>query len=772
MAQASETAATTDGQGIDGWFTPGRFAAVLGVLICACFPQVVSGLEVFAFGDSSQFAYPMAFYWREAFWRGEIPLWNPLSSCGIPFLAQWNTMVLYPPTLFYLLLPFSWGYGLFCLGHLFWAGLGMYCLAHRWTSHRLAAAVAGGAFAFSGLTWYGLMWPHLLAALAWMPWVILTAERAWLEGGRMLVFAALAGAMQMLSGGAEAILQTWIIIPALGAAEYARSCKASAGPKPRTLVWRFGLVGLWVGALAAAQLLPFLDLLWHSQRSAYYGHSQITSLASLPWAGVANLFVPLFHCVRASAGVYAQAGQSWLGSCYLGIGIVALAAVALWRVRQSKVWLLAGLALLGWWMALGHAAGLYGVAKAVVPVIGMVRFPVKFIMLVAFALPLLAAYGLSWVLQLPAARWSAEKKLLRGLVLGVIAITALIVCAAWVFPIDQKEGLRVSGNAVPRLLFLLLGAGGVALLKSGRLELKTNRFLQLALVAVLWLDIFTHAPNLSPTVPRSLLEPNLARDCFKWDQELTAGAARAMESRETFWKVLPSGSSDLELDVKMRRLTLFMNYSLLDEVPKIDGFYSSDIREYYDVFGSVYFKTNRANGLKDFLGIAYECQIADGPEWRRRPSALPMITAGQQPEFCSEPDALAALTADAFAPLRSVYLPLEARGQVAAAGPVKARVVSSRFAAQHVEAEVEAEAPTLMVVAQAYYPRWQACVDGRPARLWRANHAFQAVEIPAGKHQISLVYRDNAFRRGVAISLFSLLGCALGLRRPRPGRAQ
>src|SRR5437762_7446827 len=155
------------------WFTPGRFAVLLAVLIIIFFPDVVLGARTFIFRDYGLFGYPVAFYHRESFWRGEIPLWNPLNECGLPFLAQWNTLVLYPGSLFYLLLPLSWALGVFCLAHLFLAGLGMYCLARRWTRSRLAASVAGLAFSFNGFALNCLMWPNYAASLGWLPWVIL-----------------------------------------------------------------------------------------------------------------------------------------------------------------------------------------------------------------------------------------------------------------------------------------------------------------------------------------------------------------------------------------------------------------------------------------------------------------------------------------------------------------------------------------------------------------------------------------------------------------------
>src|SRR6266542_5936027 len=136
---------------IEAQFTPGRFALVLAIGIFAAYPEVVLGMRTFFFRDFGYFGYPLAFYHRESFWRGELPLWNPLSNCGLPFLAQWNTMALYPGSPFYLLFPLSWSLGVFCLLHQFLAGLGMYFLARNWTGCRLAASVAGLAFALNGL---------------------------------------------------------------------------------------------------------------------------------------------------------------------------------------------------------------------------------------------------------------------------------------------------------------------------------------------------------------------------------------------------------------------------------------------------------------------------------------------------------------------------------------------------------------------------------------------------------------------------------------------
>ena len=69
------------------WLTPSRFAVLLVVLTLAAFPQVFLGIQTFVYRDFGVFSYPIAYHWRESFWQGEIPLWNPLSNYGAPFLA-------------------------------------------------------------------------------------------------------------------------------------------------------------------------------------------------------------------------------------------------------------------------------------------------------------------------------------------------------------------------------------------------------------------------------------------------------------------------------------------------------------------------------------------------------------------------------------------------------------------------------------------------------------------------------------------------------------
>jgi uncharacterized membrane protein YfhO len=63
----------------------------------------------------------------------------------------------------------------------------------------------------------------------------------------------------------------------------------------------------------------------------------------------------------------------------------------------------------------------------------------------------------------------------------------------------------------------------------------------------------------------------------------------------------------------------------------------------------------------------------------------------------------------------------------------------------------------------AAYPGWQATVDGSPAQIERANHAFTGVVVSPGKHRVQFLYRPAAFRVGLYLSLGTLFVMAAGL---------
>jgi hypothetical protein len=168
------------------------------------------------------------------------------------------------------------------------------------------------------------------------------------------------------------------------------------------------------------------------------------------------------------------------------------------------------------------------------------------------------------------------------------------------------------------------------------------------------------------------------------------------------------------------------------------------------------------------MGVSQITSTTNICSWQSRKTFLPLVTAGQIPFFFDDYSAWHALSQSNFYGNQVVILPEKARAFVTVTNRTNARVLSSKFEMETVDTIVEADAPSLVVIAQSYYHDWRAYVDDRPATLLRANYAFQAVQVPAGTHKIHLAYVDRAFQIGAAISITAWLGSLICLiRLPR-----
>lgn len=722
---------------------PVHFLGLLAALFLAAYPDVLLGGRSFFYRDYGVLAYPTIHYQRECFWAGEMPWWNPYSNCGAPFLAQWGTMTLYPGTLLYLLLPLPWSLGLFCLLHLLAGGWGMYAWARRWTQDGLAASLAGVAYTFSGLALSCLLWPNYTVALAWAPWFLLVGENALTSGGRAVVLATLAGTCQLLAGAPEASVLTWLLFGALAMLHAWRT---------RRWLPTLGIAAvviLLTLALSAVQLLPFLDLLAHSQRDASFATAK---WAMPPW-GFLHLIVPLFRTFQNFQGLFFQTGQEFFSSTYLGMGVVALAALACAQRREPRVWLLAALALGALLLAPGPASPLYRLWRELVPLAGLARYPVKALLLLQLVIPMLAALGLAALsTQASGDPARARRQLIAAGALGLVGATVALVWNRLApFPLEQWPALLE--NTVLRLVFLGLALASLwAALSQPRPQMRWVA--ALGFLLAVWADYQWHVPRQNPTLPGNLLAPAAT----PMAGQLPLGRGRVFITPAAEDILLRSRVPDLQQDFVGKRLALWSNLNLLDGVAKVNGSATLQVREQAQVQSWLYeSSTNSYPALQAFLGVHWTSSPSNVTDWVPAPGALPLITAGQGPEFLSDEAAGQRLRAPDFDPARRVFLPETSRDQIHAGAVAEVAVTNVTFDRQRVAFETTAASPALVVVAQSFHPGWQARVDGQPALLHRANVAFQALEVPAGFHQVELCYAAPGFRAGLGISGVALL---------------
>jgi Bacterial membrane protein YfhO len=739
----------------DGGWTLRRFAAALAVLIFAAFPKVCLGLYTFVHRDFGLFGYPLALFHRDCFWRGELPLWNPFNNLGLPFLAQWNTLTLYPGSLFYLLFPMPWSLNAFCLSHLWLAGVGMYWLALRWTGSRTGAAVAGVAFAFNGLSLNALMWPNNIAALGWMPWVVGAAEMGWRKGGRALAVAALAGTMQMLTGAPEIILFTWSFLGVMWIGNWLK-----AGPSRGALFWRLVALAVLVFAMSGAQLLPFLDLLKHSHRDANFGNNAW----AMPIWGWLNFLVPGFRVNQSSSGLWYQPEQFWTSSYYTGGAVLALALWAALRLRQPRAFLLLLALAAGAVLALGDAGKLFHWLRLSLPAANVMRYPIKFVVVAVFALPLLAAFAVrDWSdasHEQNDGAWSRSARLALTMTLLLAGVAAWSLAA----PLHQNDATQTIWSALRTGFFLLVALTLLTAQLQGHRRLGGSLG-TMALLLTLWLDALTHAPWQNPTVPSHVLA-RLTVPPQGMAPAPELGQGRALLSLSAMTEFYTRNSTNAAESFRERRIGLPNSLNLIDQIPKVDGFFSlylpEERRVHFRLYGS---DTQVRPRLADFLGVTQVSATSDLLAWTPRDTAMPLVTGGQQPVFLEPGAALTNLISSNFEPQKYVLMPPEAWPAIAVTNGTTVTIHKVEWLNHRVRVEAESTQAALIVFSQAHYHPWQARVDGEETGIWRANVAFQAVEMPAGRHVVELIYLDHAFRFGCALSLAGLALTGLCWRR-------
>lgn len=135
-----------------------------------------------------------------------------------------------------------------------------------------------------------------------------------------------------------------------------------------------------------------------------------------------------------------------------------------------------------------------------------------------------------------------------------------------------------------------------------------------------------------------------------------------------------------------------------------------------------------------------------------RQAAVPEEVPALLAQLAQEPDGLArAVVIAAAGPLPNAVPP--------AAG---ASAVYERLGLNRIRIRVRTDRPTWLVVADTWYPGWQATVDGRPTPVWQANLMLRAVHIPAadGEQLIEMRFRPWDVQVGAAISGTAAVGVA------------
>ncbi len=811
-----ETSATSDSKLGQLW-SRHDVAAILLLAIgeLALFWQVVFTSAMFFYRDVYNYTFPSARFIHDLCRQGFLPYWNPYLNYGQPVLANPNLLFFYPFTLLIVLLPVDVAFTLHFLFHFALGGIGVYALARSWQQSVQAAFFAAVIFMFSGpVLSLGDLYNESACA-AWIPWALLVTDRALASSKiRSWVVLIVIFSFQWLAGEPLTMLATFGLC--LAYSFYRRGVWTKFWSKPNArIIAIFALVGAGMMLLCAAQFLPASSLLSQSRRGVQGLRFRETSNWAVNPFSLPNMIVPDFF----GSGIGVPTGWVWLMSdsnlpYFLStfIGFVPIfCALAGWtlgrdRRRNFVAGASGGLLLLSF----GHFTPVFALAYLLFPPLTVVRYPIKLLVPVFMLLAILAGWGFD-ALRSADSPWKTHGHRLLTPLKVFLGCIVVILAVAWVLPaaimLPTHWALSRLGEGpfdlrqmpdflITMLRYQLPGLAGFCLggliVAYGMQEAKPWARPGLYAFAILAIAQLVMANSgVNPTVPKTFysFEPPVLKE-FK-DPPGTYRVA-------SFWPVVPTPDS--------QNVQTFVNFESIPEAatfgPMGQGAFQARLQlatgsMLNRVEGSINLDLERSlppylydveifQNQKDSDPLHVDCMLGrTNVKYILRPkraqsaatrdiggvfngSSIPSrlyedlcfvpraYAAGNTVFSMSSKETLDHLASPDFDAKNTVILAADPGSAPAVNGSATAgEVTITHRDPNSVTLTAQLARNGYVVLLDRYEPNWQATLDGRPARVLRANQIFRAVYADAGTHEIRFAYHQKGLRSGILISVLT-----------------
>jgi hypothetical protein len=712
-------------------------------------------------GDFNSFYYPLSAFAAGQVQAGHFPLWNPFLYAGAPFAADYQAGALYPPNLLVWALARPFTYGAFealAIFHVWWASVTAYGFARTIGLRRAPALVAGITFAYGGFMTAQLGHAPMIAVASWLPAIFAALYLARRGSIGWSVVAGLGLTMAILAGHPQVLLYVltaavvyglylaWVERPIVAPVENRHWSTWSRDPLARhwvAAVARLGIMLVVAAGLAAPLLLPAEQLSRRSVRAGI-GYDNATQFSIQPVALLQLILPKVFGDNPTNYWSAFANGEIW---GYAGVVTLVLAVIGVlyWAraARGHRLFFVAlgGVALLA---ALGPFTPLHGWLYGFVPGYDRVRAAGRLLLLYDFAVAVLAAYGLDALLDWVTARHGALPEfgvLLRqmrralGIIVAVLALGIIPLFYAHILRQDDPVNRPVIAVDGLNLLLIIL-ITTLALLWAVERRGIGGRALAVLAVLLVIFDLFSATAGFNPTTDNLLagFQQPAAR------QELRARTA-----------TMPPFRVDTD-DISDRWQP---SVAAIDGVDSVSGAYNPlQLADYATLRERA--QSSRASALYGLLNVAYvglPAEKAAPADWQKaftgdkvtfyQPSRTPLPRAfvvGAAESVADPGAAFDRIKTPEFNPAKLVYI----QGTVGALNgdPGATPATVTRDGTDGVTVHVTTRGAGYLVLSDAFFPGWQATLDGRDATVLQADLAFRAVYLPdGGDHTIIFRYR-------------------------------
>lgn len=735
---------------------------------------------------------------NRGFAEGIVPLWNPYIFCGLPFFANNQNAILYPPNIIYVLLPMAWALLLDALLHNILLAWGAYVLGRVWRLSRSASFVMGVVFSLAGGVEAHIYMGHMTwhAVRAYLPWE-LALLTLYLRSGqkRWAIWLALYFALQVAAGYPPLVLVSASLCFALFVTWFWQHRHHPHIRLPRGWPGALALFLMLTSLLSALFVLPLAEMSRQSVHGDELDFRYATALSGT-WATLARLVAPgIFGNNNDVQWSILRAPHEEVG--YIGLFPLLLAIAAPWlargSTRQKPLWLLWCLLPFAAAMAMGRHLPLYGWIFEVFPPLRQTRVPARWMEIFYYGAALLSGFGFDYLVRHRQAGERAERLVSRGFIFLGVGFLCLFLAIAltppqspfWMQTVQERmEGKNrfsldiaqeLQSAALTEALIVAAFAGVTAFLwRRWRLadSLHQRRQLQLMLIALITLDLvglfWRSAKTASPKILAShIFMPQELTQRYntleRWNTQVSYGLmnqaatngvsifsgydalgakryfqfAAGLEGRFT-WGALYEPSQHTPL-LRVAGVTHTIT-SPRKTVPSTSKEFPSYRPQLVASHGE--WKLWRWEGAwpRAYLTrkvLAYEPPLEYLEKWSAS-KRDPKLWWHWYPAFV-EPGTLEDQIYDQ--PMRKDE------------GVLDWHQIFDRVTFQTRAAE-----ESVLVFADTFYPGWKAFVNQKPVPIERANFLFRGLVVPPGDSQVEMVYEPQSYRLGMFLTL-----CGLGL---------
>jgi hypothetical protein len=726
--------------------------------------------------DQVRFFYPLRTFINSEISHGRIPLWNPHVFSGYPQLANLQSAIFYPLNLVYLIFPQIVAWSLLVVIQPVLGTLFTYLYLRSLTIKYFPALFGGLVFGFSG---YMTVWSQENAVVGhvaiWLPLMLFSIERVLKGKLRYITLLATSTAFSIFAGHFQTFFYEFILL--LTYVFFSLAYRSSRKIKDSLLIFGGIFLGILIGMI---QILPTLEIVQQSVRS-------ITTAQSL----LNTYLIPLPHLIHLIApdatgnpGAYNFFGRGNYHETLFYVGIPALILATFSIMKFLKNWPTRFFTMV-FIMSIVLASDFKFVRWIYenVPIINTF-LPTRIYYLSTFSITVLSSIGLNNFLG------SDRKK--KYMVVGLLTSLTLIGILVVQYVIYGQEN-HLSNVEIAKVVGrrnLFLPALSIFLTALSLFFIKKTRLFLGAILAITLFNLLYFFNKYEAIGERQFLYPK--NPVFSYIKNSESHSSRfisigdpsinedissqeALYSSEGLDPLFPVRYAELVAAVKnhgqipndMSRVEATF-HEISPEESMTKNTYRLKLMQIAGISTVVYYQGEQSERelLNRFPPNLFSKNWQDnGWVGFQYNQSLPRPYLVSDYKVATSPqDILNKLFSKENDPSKTVILEEDPYVDTSLEKPTIKNLSQIRldsYSPQEVTISTETSSPSLLVLSDNYFPGWQATVDGRATKIYRANFTFRAVSVPVGRHKIVFSYYPVMFYCGGFLSLVGLAMLAL-----------